>query len=812
MDRNAFHRRLRDEILILDGAMGSLLQEWGLPVGTAPEEWNLTNPDALTDIHNLYVASGADMILTNTFGASRIKLGNFGLEGKMREINEAAVRVARKAARGGAWVAASVGPLGENLHPLGKLSFDDAFNAYAEQTRALADAGVDVIVLETFDDLRMVKAAAIASRESFKGPVIALMTFGQGMLTVTGAGPEAAALALGDLDIDGVGANCSAGPEEMLPVAERMARCTDLPLVMEPNAGLPVLRSGKTVFPGSPALLARYAPRFAAAGVNIVGGCCGTTPKHISAIRKAVKGMRPQPRAAAPASALSGRSRVTVVGSGPAAFMGERINPTANPDLKEAARHGKWSVFANEAKRQAEAGADVIDVNVGGHGIREAETMCRALAAIQGRVDVPLCIDTSDPAVVEAALKEIEGKALINSVTADESRLRAVLPLARKYGASVIGLALDEKGIPDSARGRLEAARRIVNFAVSAGMKRGSVFIDPLVMAAGAGTAGGGAAVSLEALSMIKEELNVATVMGVSNVSHGLPGRGAVNAHFLLMALSRGLDLPMVDPFSPEVRAALRSADLLLGRDPYARRFLSIRAAAGVRRKRRGSGHLKGVKPGKSSRDLLREAVIEGAEDAIVERIKRLLDEGTAPLEVTQKILVPALEEVGVLFNRKQFFLPQMVLSAEAVQKGFRFLKAMFKPGEFKSRGKIVIATVRGDIHEIGKNIVAAILENHGFEVADIGKDAPVEKIIEAANREKPDVIGLSALMTTTMIEMEKTVALLRKEGLPQRILVGGAVVTRQFADDIGADGFGADAAEAVSEMRRLAANSPAAG
>jgi 5-methyltetrahydrofolate--homocysteine methyltransferase len=802
MDRQAFHRRLGDEILVLDGAMGSLLQEWGLPTGTAPEAWNLENPEALEDIHRLYVASGADIILTNTFGANRPKLDAFGLGERVGEINRAAVETARRAARGSAWIAASVGPLGENLHPLGELSFDEALEAYREQVGHLAAAEVDIVAVETVDDLRLAKAAAIAAREVFPGPVVVLMTFGEGGVTVTGAGPEAVAAALGDLDIDGVGANCSLGPEELLGVMEKMAGWTDLPLLVEPNAGLPILRGGKTVFPGSPALLADCARKFVDIGLNVIGGCCGTTPKHIGAVRDAVKELRPVPRKPCGDTVLAGRRKVVRVGEGPFVFIGECLNPSGAEELGEAAREGRWSVFAREARRQVQAGADVVDVNVGMPGLSEGESMTGALRAIQARVDVPLCIDTSDPAVMAEALKEVAGKALLNSVTAETARLEAVLPLVKKYGAAVVGLALDEEGVPDTAEGRLEAARKILNFALSLGIRRENVLIDPLVMAVSAGPVAG--SVSLEALRRVKQELRVRTVMGVSNISHGLPLRGVVNAHFLLMAFAGGLDLPLIDPFNIPVKEAILSSNLLLGRDPYARRFLAHHKTEREKKTRKISGHLKSARKRPSPVERLYQAVIEGARDTIVDHLKEVLREGTKPVKVTEEILVPALEEVGVRYNRKQFFLPQMVLAAEAVQTAFVHLKTVFRPEEFRSPGSIVIATVRGDIHEIGKNIVAAILENHGFSVVNLGKDVDTGKIIEAAYEHEPDVIGLSALMTTTMVEMEKTVALLRKEGLEQKILVGGAVVTDAFAREIGADGYGGDAMEAVVQMRRL--------
>ncbi len=800
MRRKEFKKRLEEEILILDGAMGTLLQEWGLPAGEVPERWNLTHPEAVVDIHKSYVASGADIVLTNTFGATRLKLAEYGLEKKVGAINRSAVRSARKAAGKKALVGLSVGPLGRSLYPLGDLEFDQALEIFGEQAKTASREKPDLVLVETMADVREARAAAMAFRKHFKGPVLVQMTFSEGDATLTGVKPFNAACALEALDVDGVGANCSLGPKELHPVMEEMARATDLLLSVEPNAGLPELRYGKTVFPGSPDLLAEWAVKFAEAGVNVIGGCCGTGPAHIAAIRKALRGRKPFARSRAPVSRLCGRSRVVEIGEGkPIGMLGERINPTSRKAVAEAVKEGQWGLIRKEAQAQVREGAAVVDVNVGVPGIDETEAMRMAVRALQAAVDAPLCLDSSDPRALEAGLQEVEGKPLVNSTTGEKEKLDLLVPLARRYGAALVGLTLDEDGIPEDAEARLAIARTIVKAAVKGGLRREDVYIDPLVLSVG--TDGTQAREGLKAVGLIKKALGVRVVMGVSNVSHGLPGRGALNAHYLSMAASYGLDLPIVNPFSRQLREALLCANMLLGLDPYGKTYLE-----GHEKKRRAKPRPSLKRSGRSM-DLggrIVEAVLEGSAERLLGLVERALKDSWAPLKVSEKGLLPGLEAVGERFKSREFFLPQVVLSAEAVQQAFARLKPLLEGEGAGGEGKVIMATVRGDIHEIGKNIVVTLLENYGFEVMDLGKDVDAEMILKVVRKEDPDVVGLSALMTTTMVQMPEVIKALKEAGSRTRIMVGGAVVTQDFAQRSGAHGWAPDAMGAVAEAKRL--------
>ncbi|MHC5038458.1 MAG: homocysteine S-methyltransferase family protein [Planctomycetota bacterium] len=802
MRRSTFAKRLSEEILILDGGMGTLLQEWGLAAGEVPEMWNLTRPEAVEDIHKTYIASGADIILTNTFGASALKLSAFGLEKESGKINRAAVRLARKSAGKKAWVGLSVGPLGRSLFPLGDLTYEEAYAQFSAQVKSVARVRPDLVVIETMADLREARAAAIASRDHFKGPVLVQMTFSESDATLTGVRPASAACTLEALDIDAVGANCGLGPEELYPVMEGFATATDLPLLVQPNAGLPELRYGKTVFPGSPALLATWASRFATLGVGMIGGCCGTGPAHIAAIRKALKGKRPLPRPRPATSRLCGRSLVFEIGDTlPIGLLGERINPTSRTAVAEAIRNEAWSLLREEAEVQVQEGASIVDINVGVPEVDESAAMIQAVRSVQAGVGVPLCLDSADPLVLEHGLMEVEGKPLLNSTTGEASKLKAIVPLARRYGAALVGMTLDDKGVPQDADQRFRIAEKIVREARAAGMRPEDIYIDPLVLSVG--TDARQARESLRAIRRIKDELEVRLIMGISNISHGMPGRTGLNAHFLSMALSQGLDLPIGNPFSPELRESLNATNFLLGNDPYGKMFL---AGHEVKRQRKPRARLKRAARTTDPGERMVEAILEGNGARLLGLVEKALKSGWSPSDASEKGLLRGLREVGEKFKNREFFLPQVVLSAEAVQKAYRFLKPKMGAKGEGDQGKIIMATVKGDIHEIGKNIVITLLENHGFEVKDLGKDVDAETIVHAVKREDADIVGLSALMTTTMVEMPKVIKALKDARCRARIMVGGAVVTRDFARRSGAHGWAPDAMGAVEEARRLVA------
>jgi len=790
--RDTFRRRAENELIILDGGLGTLLQARGLGVGQAPEELNLARPDLVEACQREFVRAGAQVLLTNTFGATALKLADHGLEAKAGQINAAAVALARRAAGDtGAWVAGSLGPTGRLLQPLGSLEFRAAYAAYRDQVLALARAGVDLLILETMSDLREARAALMAAREGFAGPIIAMMTFADGRHTVTGTDPLAALTVLEALDADAFGLNCSTGPAEIFAALGEILDKTALPLGVEPNAGMPRLHEGRTCFPASPQEMADYAVRFAEAGVSLIGACCGAGPDHVAAMARALQGRRPAPRPyAGPVPRLASRRRAVEIGPGqPLRVIGERINPTGRQALRRELAAGDYTRVRKDAADQVQAGADILDVNAGAPGLDEPAVLGAAVRAAQQAADAPISIDTSDPAALEAALEEIEGRALINSVTAEDERLDRVLPLAKKWGAAVLGLTLDARGIPATAEERLALGRKIVDRALAAGLRREDVFLDPLTLAVSAEPAG--PAEALKALRAVKRELGAATVMGVSNVSFGLPQRPLVNRAFLAMALEAGLDLPILNPFSAEMMETVHAAGLLLGRDPGAARFIA-RYGGEAPAESRPAGAAQGVD------QRLREAVMYGHREAVAALVDEALAQGWEAMAVNEQVLIPALQEVGRRYDRKEFFLPQMILAAETMQAAFARLKDRFPAGQVPRRGTVLLATVKGDVHDIGKNVVATVLANYGWRVVDLGKNVEAGRIVQRAREERADFVGLSALMTTTMTEMGPVIRGLKAEGIPARVIVGGAVLSAEYAREIGADGYGRDAMEAV--------------
>jgi 5-methyltetrahydrofolate--homocysteine methyltransferase len=796
-----FRAAIEKRVLILDGAMGTLLQERGLKAGGCPEEMNLTSAAVVEGIHREYAEAGADIIVTNTFGGSRVKLAHYGLEGRLAEINARAVELARRAAGSERFVAASIGPTGRFLEPVGDAGFDEMVEIFGEQVRAFAVAGADLVSCETFLDIRELRAAVVACREFSSLPVIAQMTFDDVGRSVLGTSPEAAAVTLDALGADVVGSNCGLGVEGIYAILEKMRSVTPLPLISQANAGLPVLQAGVTVFPGTPEEMVAYHDRMLALGVRVIGGCCGTTPAHIGAMRRALEGKDPSWTPPARRTYFSSRTATVPVGSGaPCAIIGERINPTGKKGYSQELREGKTAYVRREAQAQSAAGATLLDVNCGTPGIDEAAALERAVYAVTGVCATPLVLDSSDPSALEAGLKAADGKVLINSVSGEEKSLRAILPLARKYGAAVIGLALDENGIPPTAEGRVEVARRILEAALAAGLPREDVIIDCLSLTVSAEP--DQARQTLQALRLVKSELGLSTVLGVSNISFGLPSRAVLSASFFSMALEAGLDAAIINPREEKMMDAFRAAMVLLGRDVRAEAYISHYAAAiSVPSAPASSDHPPGI------RESLCAAVIEGDRENIVSLVERALDEGLSPLEVSNEGLLPGLEEVGRRFGANQIFLPQVMLSSETMQAAFARLKEALGGVAGESRGKILMATVEGDIHDIGKNIVCTLLENHGFEVIDLGKNVSAQRIVEEALRQNVDAVGLSALMTTTLHQMEITLNRLRAEGVKVFTLLGGAVVTQDYADSIGADLYAADALEAVARIKVLMGN-----
>ncbi|OGU16353.1 MAG: 5-methyltetrahydrofolate--homocysteine methyltransferase [Geobacteraceae bacterium GWC2_53_11] len=798
-----FRTAIQEMVLILDGAMGTMLQSRGLKAGQSPEELNLTMPEVVASVHRDYIRAGADIIITNTFGGTRFKLAHYGLEDRLREINIRAVEIARKEAGNRAYVGASMGPTGQFVEPVGEVTFDRMKEAFREQAEALVTAGADLISLETFLDIKEARAAVIAIREvSSVIPIVAMLTFDDNGRSVLGTPPEAAAITLEAAGADIIGSNCGLGVDGIYDILCRMRGVTGLPLISQANAGLPLLVGDQTVFPGTPEEMVDYHERMIELGVRIIGGCCGTTPAHIRAMKDALALKQrtwSQKSDSSGATLLSSRSGWTRVGAGTAtAIIGERINPTGKRLYSQELQEGKVSYIRREALDQVQAGASLLDVNVGAPGIDEPSAMQRAVFCVSSAVSAPLVLDSSNPDALEAGLKASDGKVLINSVSGEAKSLRRVLPLAKKYGAAIIGLALDKKGIPETAEGRLAVARRIRNAARRIGIPDHDIIIDCLTLTVSAEQKR--ATESLRAIRLVKQKLGLSTVLGVSNISFGLPQRPLISSTFFAMAMEAGLDAAIINPKDKPMMDAWRSAMVLLNRDHQAAAYIEAYRDQHVLPSHSQSQ----VEADVSTLGRLSQSIISGDRDGIVALVELALAEGLAPLEISNKGFLPGLEEVGRRFERNIYFLPQVMQSADTMQAGFTRLKAEMHGESFKSRGKILMATVEGDIHDIGKNIVCTLLENHGFEVFDIGKNVPASTIIAKAKEYEVHAVGLSALMTTTMSEMDNVLKKLKSAGVATFTMVGGAVVTQEYADRIGADLYAKDAMEAVAKIKEL--------
>jgi len=829
--RNDLPGLLRERILILDGAMGTMLQNQGMNPGQCPELFGIEHEEVLFDIHRQYREAGADIIQTNTFGGNRFKLAEYGLENRLEEINAGAVSIARRAAGKDGLVAASIGPSGRLLRPMGDVDFDDLYQVFAEQMVACARAGADLISIETMTDIGEMRAALIAAKQNTNLPVIAHMTFEDGARTMMGTDPITALIILEALQPLAIGANCSGGARDLLPIIQQMAAHTRLYLSVEPNAGLPRLVDGKTVFPDSPAEMAEYALRLKEAGANLIGGCCGTTPLHIQAMARALKGLSPASITVSTYPALASRTQHLLIGADqPLAFIGERINPTARKKLAQDIRDGQMQMVVEEARKQVDSGAPILDVNMGVPGIDEVQAMQQAIGMIQSALDVPVAIDSTNPEAVEAGLKNFVGRPLINSTTGEDKNMDVILPLAKKYGAAVLGLCIGENGIPDRAEDRLEVARKIYKRAKEYGLRDEDIFIDCLVKTASAQQEQ--VMETIRAVKMIKEELGVGTVLGVSNVSHGLPARDILNATYLAMAWSAGLDLPIMNPFEERMMEVTRATAVLLNRDLHSASYIEnyrdykadkkdtirhpICSNCNIPDLMTGSPAATAVSTAvpaaqtvplavNTMKDAIRQAVLQGEKEGIAGLIEAALQSGELnALEIVNQAMIPGIEEAGELYDKKRYFLPQLMMAAETMKQAFTIIKPLLAVEGKSDTGVIILATVEGDIHDIGKNIVAVLLENYGFRIIDLGKDVPAEVILERAAREDADIIGLSALMTTTMPRMQEVVDGVKAQGLRARVMVGGAVLNQDYADKIGADAYSEDARAAVLTAQQL--------
>ncbi|MCQ2459977.1 MAG: homocysteine S-methyltransferase family protein [Ruminococcus sp.] len=771
-----------NSFVFLDGGMGTMLQAHGIQTEHAPELLNLTNPDAIKRIHSMYSESGSDIIYANTFGANRYKLAGSGHT--VEEVVSAGVENARSAAAGRSLVALDIGPIGQLLEPSGTLTFEDAYDCYKEVV--LAGKNADVIVIETMTDLYEVKAALLAAKENSDKPVMVTMTFEQNMRTFTGVSPECMTAVLEGLGADAIGVNCSLGPVELYPVLERICSLTTLPVIAKPNAGLPDPVTNE--YSVSPEDFAESAAKLADAGITIFGGCCGTTPEHIKQMIEMLSGTERHSRTVKRVSVVC--SAVNCVTVNQPRVIGERINPTGKKRFKEALINHDVDYILGQAVEQIHAGAEILDVNVGLPDINEKEMMVTAVKAIQSICDTPLQLDSTIPEVLEAGLRVYNGKPIVNSVNGEDESLENVLPLVKKYGAAVVGLTLDKNGIPKTADGRFAIAKKILERAVEYGIPKEDVYIDCLTLTASAEQ--DGVMETLNALSRVKNELGLRTVLGVSNISFGLPNRELITRTFLTMALHSGLDLPIINPNVDGIIGAVRAYRLLAGIDRNSAEFISVYAQDDKKT-------APSPAPQTSENPDLVYCVENGLKNNAVKAVSQLI-ESTDAMEIINSYLIPALDSAGAKFEKGKIFLPQLILTAEAAQACFEVIKEKIaaQGGETVSKGKVVLATVKGDIHDIGKNIVKVLLESYGFTVIDLGRDVPPETIVNSAIEHKVSLVGLSALMTTTLGAMADTIALLNEKYPECKTVVGGAVLTASYAEQINADYYAKDAKQTV--------------
>ena len=782
-----FRTRLKQGWICLDGAMGTMLQARGLKMGETPEVLNLEKPELLQEIHQEYIQAGADVVYANTFGANRYKLAHSGYS--VSEIIKAGIENARAACAGtDTLVALDIGPIGQLLEPTGTLSFEEAYDIFREQIEA-GDA-CDLIVFETMTDLYELKAAVLAAKEHSDKPILCTMTFEENQRTFTGCSVPSMCLTLEGLGVDAIGVNCSLGPAELYPVIASVCEWTNLPVAVKPNAGLP--DPVTNTYHVTPREFAQLMEKLIPLGVQIFGGCCGTTPVFIQELRQVLqrqvfeKQIREIPAACCTPSKTVPINRPRIIG--------ERINPTGKKRFQEALRAGDVDYILGQAIEQVHAGADILDVNVGLPGIDEKEMMRTAVKALQGVVDVPLQLDSTIPEVLEEALRVYNGKPIVTSVNGEEKSLATVLPLVKKYGAAVVGLCLDEDGIPKTAEGRFQIAKKILDRATAIGIRKEDVYIDCLTLTVSAEQ--DAAMETLRAVERVKQELGLKTVLGVSNISFGLPERVIINHNFLAMALTKGLDLPIINPNLDAMTATVRAFQVLAGYDQNAMEYISCY----------GQSKPEAKKEQAQKQDIDLDYALENGLKGEGAKLTEELLKNTDPMEIINTILIPALDRTGNAFEAGKIFLPQLILTAGVAQACFEVIKNHFaKTGaQSVSKGKIIVATVKGDIHDIGKNIVKVLLENYGYEVIDLGKDVDYQAVVDCALEQNVHLVGLSALMTTTLVSMEKTIALLHENHVDCKIMVGGAVLTPEYAEQIGADFYAKDAKESCDIAKKV--------
>lgn len=806
---------IKETPIFLDGATGSNLLKRGMPAGVCPEKWILEHKDVLIGLQREFIEAGSNIIYAPTFSANRIKLKEYGLEKQIREMNFELVAAAKEAAGTKAFVAGDITMTGEQLAPMGKMDFEELVDIYKEQIGYLAEAGVDLLVVETMMSLQETRAALIAAKETCDLPVMASMTFESDGRTLYGTDAVTAAVVLESLGASAIGANCSTGPDRMEKIIRAMADVTTVPIIAKPNAGLPGLdENGQTVYDMKEAEFAEGMKLLVEAGASVIGGCCGTSPSYIRAAKEAVGKMRIRHREPGTVRYLTSERKTVAFGlNDNFMIIGERINPTGKKKLQAQLREGSMEMVSAFAEEQEACGASILDVNMGMSGIDEKEMMLRAIETVSGLTSLPLSIDSSHVDVIEAALRRYPGRALINSISYEKVKFESLLPIAQKYGAMFILLPLSDDGLPENIRQKTEIIDKIITRALELGMRKEDIIVDGLVT-----TVGANKTAAIETLETIRycRENGLATACGLSNISFGLPERSYVNTAFLTMAIQAGLTMAIANPSQELLVSLAFASDLLLNKEGADIRYIQLMDVVKEKREALGAAEVKQtglrMNGGKAETqetgsilEKLRADVLKGNINGIAADTKQAVEEGHEPKKLLDDVLLPGINEVGELFDKGKYFLPQLIASAEAMKSSIEYLEPLLMEDHSgKEMPTVVIATVEGDIHDIGKNLVALMLKNYGFHVIDLGKDVPKEKIIEAAIEHKAQVIALSALMTTTMQQMKHVIQYAKEKEVNAKVIVGGAVITQEYADEIGADGYSKDAADAVKLTQRL--------
>ncbi len=778
---------IKNQIVYFDGGMGTLLQERGLQPGELPETWNILHPEIITDIHRSYFEAGANIIKTNTFGANRLKFDN------LEEIITKAVENANKARDGfeNAYIALDIGPIGKMLKPLGDLDFEKAVEIFAETVKIGSKLNVDLILIETMNDSYETKAAVLAAKENSDLPIFVTTVYDENAKLMTGANPKCMVAILEGLGVDALGLNCSLGPEQMKKIVPMLTKEASIPVIVNPNAGLPRSENGKTVYDVDADEFSDIMVEIAESGARILGGCCGTTPEFIRKTIEKTKSLKPQPIVPKNTTLVSSYTHAVEIGPSPI-LIGERINPTGKSKFKEALRQNNMDYILNEGIAQQEKGVQILDVNVGLPEIDEVEMIKNAVFELQSVIDLPLQIDTVDIEAMEQSMRLYNGKPLVNSVNGKEKNMKDVFPLIKKYGGTLIALTIDEDGIPETVEGRIKIAEKIIKTAKEYGIDKKDIVVDPLAMTISSDT--NSANITLETVKRLSN-MEIKTSLGVSNISFGLPNREFVTSTFFAMALQNGLNCAIMNPYSQEMMKVYYCFNALTNRDDNCTDYINFCSTVVTQTVTTTSAT--GTKLESNDDEPLKKAIIKGLKEQAAAITAEML-KTVSPLDLIDTQIIPALDIVGKGFEEKTVFLPQLLMSAEASKSSFDVVKASMASNGEASKGRIILATVKGDIHDIGKNIVKVLLENYGYEVIDLGKDVPPELVCETAIKEEIDLVGLSALMTTTVPSMEETIKQLREKRPQCKVVVGGAVLTQEYADMIGADYYAKDAMETV--------------